>query len=128
MPGGDAKCVNVEETLLRYLFHARNADEHTIEEITGEDETRIMITEPNPRTAAAMERGLIGRPNGPILLTTEIVFKNLRLMDVVDKRNRYEVPKDHLGAPIIDPIPAIVARLGLAYLDSMLKEAGELVA
>jgi hypothetical protein len=123
---GRKVCQRRRDALLRYLFHARNADEHTIEEITGEDETRIMITEPNPRTVAAMERGLIGRPNAPILLSTEIVFKNLQLMAVVDKGDRYEVPKEYLGAPIMDPIPAIVARLGLAYLDSMLKEAGEL--
>jgi hypothetical protein len=115
------------DALLRYLFHARNADEHTIEEIAEEDKTTIMITEPNPRTVAAMERGLIGRPNAPLLLSTEIVFKNLRLLPVVDKRKQYEVPKEHLGSPIVDPIPATVARLGLAYLDSMLKGAGELV-
>src|ERR1700730_9651435 len=92
-----------KDTLLRYLFHARNADEHTIEEITEPDETRITIAEPNERIVGAMERGLIGRPNVPILLKTEIVFKNLRLMDVVDKGTRYEVPKDHLGAPIMYP-------------------------
>jgi hypothetical protein len=112
---------------LHNLWHARNADEHTIEAITGDDETKFTIAEPNPRTVAAMEQGLIGPPNAPILLATEIVFKNLRLMHVFDKGDRYEIPNDHLGAPIVDPIPATVARLGLVYLNSILKEADDLV-
>jgi hypothetical protein len=123
---GRKKCQRRKDALLCYLWHARNADEHTIEKITGPHETRITVAEPNPRIVAAMEQGLIGRPNAPILLSTEIVFKDLRLMDVIDHGDQYEVPKDHLGAPIMDPIPATIARLGLAYLDSMLKEAGEL--
>jgi hypothetical protein len=123
---GHKLCQRRKDALLRYLFHARNADEHTIEEIAGPDETKITIAEPNPRIVAAMEQGY-GRPNAPILLATEIVFKNLRLMDVVDKGDRYKVPEDHLGVPIVDPIPATVARLGLTYLNSILKEADDLV-
>jgi hypothetical protein len=124
---GQKLCQRRKDALLRYLFHARNADEHTIEKIAGPEETKITITEPNPRTVAAMEQGLIGHPNSPILLATEIVFKNLRLMDVFDKGNRYEVPNDHLGAPIKDPIPAVVAGLGLVYLNLILKEADDLI-
>lgn len=123
---GHKVCQRRKDALLRYLFHARNADEHTIEEITGQHETRTMITEPNPRIVATMERGY-GRPNEPILQTSEVVLKNLRLTDIFDKGDRYEVPKDHLGAPIMDPIPATVAGLGLVYLNSMLKEASELI-
>jgi hypothetical protein len=119
---GHKVCQRRKDALLRYLFHARNADEHTIEEITEPDEITITIAEPNERIVAARERGLY-----PILLTTEIVFKNLRLIDVVDKGDRYEVPNDHLGAPIKDPIPAVVAWLGLVYLNSMLDEATELI-
>ena len=117
---GHKLCQRRKDALLRYLFHARNADEHTIEEIAEPDETKIMIAEPNEKIVAAREHGLY-----PILLTTEIALKNLRLIDVVDKGNRYEVPKDHLGAPIMDPTPATVASLCLAYLNSILKEADE---
>jgi hypothetical protein len=96
-------------------------------EVTGEHETTTVVTEPNPRLVALMERGLMGRPHGPVLQSREIVSKNLRLLDVFDKRNRkqYGAPKNHLGAPL-DPATAAIS--GLAYLDSMLKEASELAA
>jgi hypothetical protein len=120
---GRKLCQRRKDALLCYLFHARNADEHTVEEITGHHETRTMITEPNPQIVSAMERGLMGRPHSPILRTIETVLKNVRLLNVVDKGTRFDVPKDHLGSPLSDTRPATIASLGVAYLGSMLEEA-----
>jgi hypothetical protein len=118
-------CQRRKDGLLCYLWHARNADEHTIEEITEQHDTKETIVQPKPGIVAAMERGLIGRPVAPLEVIV-ITLPHVRLLDVTDRGVQYATPKEHLGTPILDASPANVASLALAHLDLMLKEAGEL--
>jgi len=91
------------DPLLRYLFHARNESEHSIEPIVE----RRTVNVKRPQV-------------------------NTRLVDViVDKRKGvgllYEVPQTHLGKPITNQSPMGIATLALVYLASVLAEADEFV-
>jgi hypothetical protein len=118
-------CQRRRDALLCYLWHARNADEHTIEEITERQDTKKTIVQPKSRIVTLMEQGLIGSPIAP-LEAIETTLVNVRLRDVMDRGMLYVTPGEHLGIPILDASPANVASLALAYLDLMLKEANEL--
>jgi hypothetical protein len=89
-----------KDALLCYLWHARNTDEHTIEEITERHDTTVAIVQPKPGIASAMERGLIGRPIAP-LNVIETTSPSVRLLDVVDKGTLYLTPGEHLGANLL---------------------------
>jgi hypothetical protein len=116
-----------EDPLLRYLLHARNAREHSIEEITEKYETKTTCLKPKERVAAAMERGLIGSPIAPLEMV-DVTPAHVRLLEVVDWGTCYSPPSQHHGIALTDTSPANIAELGLAYLNLMLKEASGLTS
>jgi hypothetical protein len=105
------------DELLCYLWHARNAEEHTLREATE----RVEITHTGFRRR---ERpiGQTARPN-PLFETVEETSVNFWLVDVVDRGKIYKAPRKR-GELNITPIG--VAGEALRYVSSMLTEAEEL--
>jgi hypothetical protein len=89
------------DELLSYLYGARNAREHGIEQ------------GPKPVDAEAA--------NGPDIIAPLMV----ELAKVYDARGGswYDPPTTHLSSPIADPTPLGVATLTLSYLDELLSDA-----
>jgi hypothetical protein len=109
------------------FLHARNAREHSIEEITEKYETKTTCLKPKERVAAAMERGLIGSPIATLEMV-DVTRAHVRLLEVVDWGTCYSPPSQHHGVALTDTSPANIAELGLAYLNLMLKEASGLTS
>jgi hypothetical protein len=115
------------DPLLCYVWHARNADEHTLQQITERQDTSVKFVEPTEQDDGALHEAMKGetRPWVPLALT-EIVWAHVKFLDVIDRGVRYSAPQTHLGVEITDTSPANMAGMVLAYLEVMLKEADQL--
>jgi hypothetical protein len=115
------------DPLLRYVHHARNADEHGIERITARVRT---LTIGDPGEYAAIEHLEIGT-DGQIK-TLKVTQGTVRwhpeqviFVAVVDRGETYQPPMAHLGNPICSESLISVAELAIQYLDSLISEASE---
>lgn len=127
---GRKKCVRKQDELLRYIHHARNAEEHGIKYITYRKPNTASIGNgeylftPSTRDGHGIwtVKPLNGAP--PAIITAPCV----KLITVHDPRfgDSFDPPTQHLGSPVEDQSPLNVARLGLEYLESLVAEAAEL--
>jgi hypothetical protein len=111
-------------TARSYLWHARNADEHTLQRINQLQAAQAQGIEPTKEDIDQLERAMKNEtrpwaPLGVVLWTPEHVL----LLPVLDRGVRYDPPKEHLGKPIDNGSPGHIGGIALAYLDAMLKEA-----
>lgn len=126
------------DTLLAFLHHARNSDEHGLEQITQRAADGInMRFPPAQRVAVGMDvmlddEGRLHVRNPQVRLPEgqveriEIVNPRVELIPVTDRGRRYEPPRAHLDRPIEDRSPRGVAQLAIAHLEAILAEASEL--
>jgi hypothetical protein len=113
------------DPLLRYIHHARNADEHGLEQIStqvpgyklGEIESVIYDTTPDMKLKPFPSM---------VLRPVEIVPSSAMLFPILDRGVLYTPPSEHLGTKIANPSPIEVAELAVAYLRNMLAEARKL--
>jgi hypothetical protein len=130
---GRRKHTRRTDPLLSYIHHARNADEHGIERITelrpgsvaigstGATSIKTLTIETNKEGTTKIEGETSGDP-----LRITVTPSAARLTTVFDRGDKYEPPTEHLGAPISDPSPLVVAELALAYLRGLTDEASKL--
>lgn len=133
---GRVKHERKKDQLLRYVHHARNADEHGITDITKRSGARLVLQgtlrhgAPPSASVANGERALWltnirgTKPDGAIDFTPAQV----RLVTVFDDLHgdAFDVPTEHLGAVLKskdDPIE--VASLALQYLDRIVRDGSE---
>jgi hypothetical protein len=130
---GRKKYERKHDPLLRYIHHARNADEHGIEPVTAH----------HTGSFAAAGNGAYrldgsGGPDHVDLKIThlggeppriEITRPSVKLVLVRDARygDTFEPPAAHLGNALEDQSPLAVAKLALSYLECLLAEGSELV-
>ena len=116
------------EELLRYVWHARNADEHGIRPVTDLHPGSIREVSPTNEEAEKLRRQMQNQPlpYAPIALL-EIVNPHVKLVSVYDRGVRFDPPNTFRGAPISSPHPHNVGLLALSYIEEMLKEAEALV-
>lgn len=119
--------------VLKYMHHARNADEHGIAKVTERTAPGLALG-----VGPGMWRfdGTIG-PGGQLKITAmggqvpgqskfvETVPSKVRLVKVVDSGNVYDPPCD---AQLKELLPNQVAGLALDYLRRMIEEAEQLPA
>lgn len=132
---GNRKHQRNTDPLLRYLHHARNADEHGIAPITALQLGRIAFEGDDGEIASLEEfdgqKGTF-RP-GPLYSDTGMDMSQVRHMKVFpdlpkltavrDRSVEYLPPTEHEGLMIIDSTPAGVASLAIAYLEAMIADA-----
>jgi hypothetical protein len=111
------------DELFKYLHHARNADEHGIEQITqrassfmtlGPGAEATLISDGKSSWTVHDVKGEIGYPQDLV-----------RLFRVHDRKhgNSFDPPTRHLGQALTDLTPIAVATVALGYLQNMLMEA-----
>src|SRR6266404_5541572 len=85
------------DPLLCYLWHARNAEEHTLQQITEMNETSVKNVEPTQRDLDRFNRAVANekRPFVPLGLV-EVVWAHIKMLDVVDRGITYPAPASHL--------------------------------
>lgn len=120
------------DPLLCYLWHARNADEHTLQQVTKLNPGHAKVTQVNEIdsqdeefVAIQRQMDIDGRPYA-ILGKVEGVWPHPELLDVVDKGVRFKPPALHLDQPLINTSPAHIGDLAMEYLDGMLTQAAQL--
>ena len=132
---GAQKALRKSDELLQYLFQARDDEEHGVESATELQEASIGIGANKPGFSTSMHiRSLSFDTNGvmsldatsydgkPILV--EVTPAHSILKPVVGRGNiKYDPPTGHLGKPLRDNKPIIVAELGLSYLTSLVDQA-----
>jgi len=115
------------DPLLRYLWHSRNADEHTIEAVTLQHPGTINEVVPTIAETENFHRQMKSQPLPYAALGVfEIVNPHVQLVDVIDCGVKYAVPHEHLGQQISAPHPNNIGLLALAYLSEMLSHAENL--
>lgn len=107
------------DPLLRYLKQARNADQHTIQEI-AKAKGRIPL---NPTGSGSFSYLMITKDGRLMSDAQNIEFKlidpSMHAANIVNKSVQYEVPTTHLGDKIEDNTnPLVLAKLGLKYYNS----------
>jgi len=118
-----------EDSLLRYVRHARNVNDHTLQEIAQEVGSSTKWVQPTPEETANLsqamnERNTAFAPIGMI----EVVWAHVRVIEIIDRGTRYPPPWMHLGRPVFNITPANIGGLALEYMRSMLERAEELTA
>ena len=130
------------DTLLQYLYEARNADEHGLEpisEVTGGDlrisfpntgcdfTAAVHVAHVNSNFSVAPFEIISADHSGGETIDTFQTVKKARLIDVVARGNRVLAPPTtHMGIPITERSPEAIAGLALIYLDSLVSEAASL--
>lgn len=110
------------DVLLKYMFQSRNAHEHGIEDLHGSSGPTFVV-----RLEGPMSIGLRGmRTLGAVTQTSEWLPPKPRLSPVTNRKVTYEPPTMHLGNPIADPTPQVVASYALDYLKGVIADAWEL--
>ncbi len=135
---GRVKKVRKDDALLSYMHHARNSEEHGIEDTTQRmkaGEATLTIREPfDPSklhgvklTVDADGRGNVhvSSSNEDVVSTRMYDKPSLALVRVIDPRfkDHFNPPYEHLGAKLADQSPLIVGGLFVAYLVQLIDEA-----
>jgi hypothetical protein len=115
------------DPLLKYIQHARNAEEHGIRQIT--DSASSHITLKGKGTAVTV----VDTAPGTWTVTNvsgDVEFANDKvcLVPVYDSGVRFDPPTKHLGQDLENKQPVGVAQLALNYFEQMFDEACELPA
>lgn len=122
------------DPLLSYMDHARDVDEHGLEPVIREEPGFVALTGDfiingtlsfgpsgfGPGTNFTMQGINPNRPPGVMMKGPEA-----RLVDVTDTRfgDTFSVPQEHMGKPIPNATPAVIAELALIYLEGLIQEA-----
>jgi hypothetical protein len=93
---------------LRYLEHARNADEHTIQ----------LILDGIPKQTVTVG-------GEPVYVGNDVVIiaPRIELRPVKDRGERYDPPVEHLGKALAERDPLGVAQLRLAFYAGFVDQA-----
>lgn len=125
---GRQKHARRTDTLLSYIHHARNADEHGIERVTQMQPGSIGIGSTGSTLIKRMviDGNMVMADTVGDPLRVTVTPNSVRLVPVMDHGDRYEPPVSHLGSPINKPSPLAVAELAVSYLETLTDEAAKL--
>lgn len=136
---GRVKSFRKSDPLLSYMHHARNSDEHSIEDVTVSmmvGQARLTIREPYDPTKLEGLQITIGtdKLNNVVLsssdeniVSTKMYDKpTLELTSVKDRGQTYDAPQIHSGTQIENLGPVGVAELFFSYLEALLEEAQQI--
>ncbi|MGZ3274570.1 MAG: hypothetical protein ACXU82_12055 [Caulobacteraceae bacterium] len=131
---GGKKNAGRKDPLLRYLAQARNADEHGIEPVVFDAPDRFRVQAAtsagaNIKQIVTDKDGIhitLKPGSGPALVTRKA--PGPLLIPVRDDRfnELFMPPSEHLGASIVDDMPAAIGALALAYYEALVDEASRL--
>lgn len=135
---GRAKKARRDDPLLSYMHHARNSEEHTIEDITARMKAgQATITIREPFDSKKLEgvqlhvgtdsRGhvRVSSSNEDVMVTTMHDQPALVLVRVKDPRYKdyFDPPYEHLGAKLTDQSPLTIGRMFVDYLVNLIDDA-----
>lgn len=116
-----------KDSLLRYLKHARNSDQHTIQEtMQKKDASSSMYVEGGPGVthieSLVIQNGQVVEYRGNKPLILENLPNRIELLPVQDNSKWYNPPRWHKHIKLAWPAPIDVAVLGFEYYREFLNE------
>jgi hypothetical protein len=120
------------DELLQYVFQARGANEHGIENITAKEDGGWRLKPKSGNSIHVKHMEVRGSPEGTSILMdhetgnqviVEFFPAQVRLIPVDSRGATYNPPTQHLGSPILDATPIMIAELAIAFLESKIREA-----
>jgi hypothetical protein len=136
---GRVKKVRKDDPLLSYVHHARNSEEHAIDDITQRmkaGQATFTFREPyDPKKLEGVQiridatsrpgHVLVASSNEEVISTTMYDRPSLALVRVKDPRfnDHFDPPFEHLGNALSDRSPLAVGRLFVAYLTRLVEDA-----
>jgi hypothetical protein len=115
-----------KDPLLQYVRQARDATNHSIQEIAQPNPGRATpITDASPEELAEMhkEAQKVGLPYA-LLGGFEVVWPHIEVLEVVNKGVIFPRPAEHLGKPMTATTPAGIGDLALVHLEKMIHKTG----
>ena len=114
------------DPLLSYIHHARNADEHGLQDFTKRRTPELVPTDSNSTVQRDADGNMVGinftvgRSSSGIILPSRS-----DLATVYDDRynDSFDPPTEHLGEPLPDQKPSTIAHLAYDYLRKMVDVA-----
>lgn len=128
---GRKKSERKKEGLLSYLHHARNSDEHGIEEITKYTR-RLLVGKKGDDFSGSMSfdgRTLMVKPDEGTSPPSVEIVPVMRLIPVKDDRfgDTFYPPHQFRGAPLVSFEPTHIGGIGLDIARQLIEEAEALV-
>lgn len=122
------KSLRDTDELLRYVYHARHLDQHTVHEVMTHTSGSMALTMSRPNEPLHIKR-LIVQPGQPLEyegsqpLVQTVTPPRVDLAPVNNRGTLYPVPRIHLGKVLITPDPIAVAELSLQFYARIVDEA-----
>lgn len=120
-----------DDELLRYLKEARDADEHTVEDIVQKEYGSMGIKPAHQNNIHHVERMIID--NGRLVhyegdpIKIEFIPARVTACSFTSSGIKYDIPNKHMDKEINDPKnPLILAGLGLEFYKKLVNEAEKL--
>ena len=117
-----------KDALLKYIKHARNSDQHTIEEVMQKKDASSSMYVEGGEGVTHIDRLVIKngslveyRGNKPLVI--ENLPNRVELLRVKDSNKWYNPPKSHKQVRLHWPAPVDVAVLGLEYYRDFVNQA-----
>jgi hypothetical protein len=136
---GRVKKIRKDDQLLSYMHHARNAEEHSIEDVTKRmkagqatltfrepfDPEKLDGTKITINATSHPGHVLISSSNEELISTQMYDKPSIALVRVKDPRfnDHFDPPYDHLGTKLHDQSPLAIGRLFVDYLAALIEEA-----
>lgn len=123
---GKYKTLRDQDPLLRYLTNARNADEHSIQDITKQLPGGVGIRPAEGNVLIVKEMRIENGKwwiNSPSPITIVFSPAKTRLLPVENRGVRYPVPDLHLGSALNSNNVIEIAERGLSFYENFLVEA-----
>ena len=116
-----------QDDLMCYLHHARNSDEHSLQDVTTGRPGQVSIVSEGSIQIAWTDGDSVAQVSSledkPIKM--ERGPPRVELLPVVDRSKTYEVPAKYRGAVLDAPQLAAVAAVALDEIRAVLDEAGQ---
>ncbi|SFK52732.1 hypothetical protein SAMN04488518_10652 [Pseudovibrio ascidiaceicola] len=137
------KAERKKDPLMQYLHQARNAEEHSIQEVTETVPGATTIGGGGPefskafRASFSINNGVLGGVGGnppeispldgkPVLIKQ--IGPQVKLKSVTNYGKKYPVPREHKGKEIEIPTPIEAAEFALSYLSEVLEKVRKIEA
>lgn len=135
---GRVKKLRKDDPLLSYMHHARNSEEHGIEDITRRmkaGQATLTIREPfDPKKLEGVQIRIgtsrsghvhVSSSNEDVITPKMYDQPEIALVRVADPRfnDYFDPPFEHLGQPLADQSPSTVGRLFVAYITQLIEDA-----
>ncbi|MFG0887561.1 hypothetical protein [Vibrio sp. CJQ_6] len=124
---GRYKKLRKSDPLLKYLYHARHSDQHSVQEMIEPKSAQQFMTIGGKGDYVHIEHfsidgsGRISSYQGSHPIVYHFLPERVELLRVLSSKKWYDPPRQHLGIELPWSAPIEVASLGLAFYQDFIK-------